>query len=263
MTLEVLICTINHRIESALKVPLKEEVEGVTYLISWQQTYQTTYKIPYEISQRKDIKIITTEGKGLSKNRNHALKCAKGDILLLSDDDAIYQRAYFERIIKIFEKNPSVDIFTFQAINENGLLIKAYPTESFVYPNCPYGFYLSSCEIAVRNQKKLPLFDNRLGLGSDFLACGEEEIWIHEAHKQGLKIQYTPMIIVQTTQSTTGTLFGSNKKVRRSKGAVLYLLHGYWPAVLRCVKFVFTHKGFNKLIALKDMLHGLHYIKFS
>ena len=258
--LEILICTIDEGISRAIKVPLSQKVEQVCYLISWQQSKDIDFNIPKNIQDRTDIRIVTLKGKGLSRNRNHAFAHAKGDILLLSDDDTHYEPIWFENILSSFARYHEADILLFQATNEHHLPIKEYPAHKFYYNDRPRKTYFSSCEIAMRRETNFLHFDERFGLAADFLNCGEEEIFLHNANKNGKTIIYIPTPIVRTRQETTGTHFATNSKVRRSKGAVLCVIHGPFSAILRCIKFTLTHKGFNKLRALKDMLDGIFYI---
>ena len=66
--LEVLICTIDHRIEHALRV-LLEPQPHIRYLIAWQQSSEAVLP-EITIPEREDLSIIKSQGKGLAKNRN-------------------------------------------------------------------------------------------------------------------------------------------------------------------------------------------------
>ena len=82
--LEVLICTIDHRIEHALRV-LLEPQPHIRYLIAWQQTSEAVFS-EFELPEREDLRIIKSCGKGLAKNRNVALRNASGHARLLEPD---------------------------------------------------------------------------------------------------------------------------------------------------------------------------------
>ena len=258
--LEVLICTIN---EGIIKVAdhLLPSISYVKYLISWQQTEENTAETPKSLLERKDVKIVPLKGKGLAVNRNNAIQNATGDILVFSDDDTRYQPECFENILEAFAQFPGTDIITFQMADIDGKIKKRYSTDIFKYEEMPKGTYFSSVEIALRRTDHPILFDTRFGLGAEVLSCGEEEVYLHQAHTKGLKILYYPKVIAYTPQETTGTKFHTEIKVRRSKGAVLYLLHGYAGAVLRCFKFAIQSQGRHKLSYFKDMYEGIQYIR--
>lgn len=261
MTLEILICTIDDGIQRALRVPCKQPIDHVVYLISWQHSRDASHSVPIDYVERADVRIVECEGRGLAKNRNHALRYAQGDVCLFSDDDTRYCPEYFERIKHAFTASPDADIISFQAVNREHVPIKPYPRKPFDYARTPRGMYYSSVELAFRRHTQLPRFDERFGIGSPHLGCGEEEVWLHEAYRRGLHIIYSPVVVVETDSNTSGQRFATDQRIRRAKGAVLYMMHGYLSALLRCFKYAITQQGISFLVAWKDMLWGIHYIK--
>ena len=263
LSLEILICTIDDGIVRAASVPCAPQ-EGVSYLISWQQSQPNQPQVPASLLERDDIRIVNLKGRGLSRNRNYALAHARGDILLISDDDTSYEPEYFSRIVKAFEERPEADIITFQMANPEGEITMPYQPKPYTYARRPRGSYICSCEIACRRQAALPQFDERFGLGPDYLASGEEDVFIHQAHLNGLQILYIPQVIVRTNTATTGTRFLTWDAVQRSKGAVLCFIHGYHSAWLRCLKIVLGLPGGTKRRAIfKEMLKGARYVRNS
>lgn len=262
LSLEILICTIDDGIVRAASVPCAPQ-EGVSYLISWQQSQPNQPQVPASLLERDDIRIVNLKGSGLSRNRNYALAHARGDILLISDDDTSYEPEYFSRIVKAFEERPEADIITFQMANPEGEITMPYQPKPYTYARRPRGSYICSCEIACRRQAALPQFDERFGLGSDYLASGEEEVFIHQAHLNGLQILYIPQVIVHKT-ATTGARFLTWDAVQRSKGAVLCFIHGYHSAWLRCLKVVLgLPRGTKRRAIFKEMLKGARYVRNS
>ena len=69
-------------------------------------------------SNNKNIKIINTETKGLSKSRNMAIKNSSKKFCLLADDDIIYKNGFYKR--SILSKN-------WNASNSQLWLMKSYP----------------------------------------------------------------------------------------------------------------------------------------
>lgn len=258
--LEILICTLNEGIRRAAKVLLPPHPQ-VRYLISWQQTAGYEGVMPQELAKREDLHVAELpNSRGLSANRNHALLQASGDFLLLADDDNQYTIDQLLALIRAFQQHPEADILTFQIENEKGKPLKNYPQHPFTYAKTPKGYYYSSCEIALRRGKTYPLFDERFGLGAPFLGCGEEEVFLHQAHQMGTTIHYLPLVVGQTQGETTGKGFVTDARIRRAKGAVLYVLHGYWGALLRCLKFALLLKHPQKILFFKDMYDGIRYL---
>lgn len=263
--LEILVCTIDEGIKRIPHI-LCQPISSVSYLISWQQSADNVRNIPIpeELTQRNDVKIITLKGKGLSANRNNAIKNATGDILLLSDDDTRYNETYLNTIIKSFQEFPQADIITFRGVNYHGELIRSYSDTPYEYKQRPRFSYVCSWEIAFRNLSNIPLFDTRFGLGAEFLCCGEEEVFIHQASLKGLTILYIPRTIVSTNDNTTGKQFFTNERVRYSKGAVMMLFHGFLLGSLKCLKCALSASKFNMkrmYIFFRDMYKGMIYIR--
>lgn len=221
MTLEVLICTYgNEGINRVASMELPS-VEGVKYLVSWQ-TNEFNPLIPNEL-HRSDLRIYITQSKGLSNNRNHALKKASGDICLIADDDLKYSAAQLKAVINTFDKNPSIDFGLFQYSGHNS---KKYPSYEFNLNKEPKGYYISSIEIAFR-RNSLPTtlkFDTRLGVGTS-MPAGEEALFIHNALKHGLNCRFFPITIAHHTDLTTGSRTPS-PGVLQANGVVIAVKYG-------------------------------------
>lgn len=262
MVLEILICTYNAGIE---KIPgiILEQRDNVKWLVSHQYSDQLYKKVPSQFpAGRTDIKYVSHEGMGLSKNRNVALSHATGDILLIADDDAKFKNAYFDTIINTFLQNPDTDIACFQAITHEGHFLHKYPAVSFAYPNMPKGYWFNSQEIAIRNNSQMPHFDVRFGINAPKLGSGEEEVFLWQAYKNGLTIKYFPDVIVETDATTTRHAFYQNASLQRAKGGVLCIIHGVGGAFLRCLKFsILNYRKTNPFVLLWNMVYGIIYVK--
>ena len=251
MTLEVLICTygdegINRVIEMNLPT-----VEGVKYLVSWQ-TDEFNLLLPDEL-HRNDLRIYTTNSKGLSNNRNHALKKASGDICLIADDDITYTAKQLQSVIETFDKNPSVDIALFKYSGGNN---KQYPDYEFDIKKEPKGYYISSIEIAFRRKAVAPTlqFDNRLGIGTS-MPAGEEAIFIHNAIKQGLNCRFFPITIAHHAELTSGSRTPS-PGILQANGVCIAVKYGALGLLrLPIIAWRHSQQGYIKFI---PALHNLY-----
>lgn len=258
MTLEVLICTYgNEGLNRVAKMNLPT-IEGVKYLVSWQ-TNEFNLILPNEL-HREDLVIYTTRTKGLSINRNHALKKASGDICLIADDDLAYTTKQLQAIIETFEKNPSVDIALFRYSGGNN---KYYPDYEFDIQKEPKGYYISSIEIAFR-RNSLPhtlQFDTRFGIGTA-MPAGEEFIFIHQAIKLGLKCRFFPITITHHEDLSTGSR-QYTEGVLQASGACLVVGYGLF-GVLRIpvVAWRLSRQGKAKFFpAVQHLFKGYIYGK--
>ena len=153
--IEILICTIDGGIENVPKVLLPSRPD-VGYLVSWQHDTEGHYDLPESLSGRKDVRITHLPGRGLSANRNHALSQACGKILLIADDDVRYGPDSFDNILRTFGKYPDASLICFQALDEQGEPMRAYPGFPHKYEERPYGSFVCSWEIALRNSDGHP-----------------------------------------------------------------------------------------------------------
>ena len=248
--LEVLILTYgNEGINRVIDMNLPT-VEGVKYLVSWQ-TDEFNLLLPDEL-HRKDLRIYTTSTKGLSNNRNHALKKASGDICLIADDDLIYTAEQLRAIINTFDANPNIDIALFKYSGNN----KQYPDYEFDLKKEPKGYYISSVEIAFRRNSVVPAlqFDNRLGVGTS-MPAGEEAVFIHSAIKRGLTCRFFPITITHHAELTTGSRTPS-PGILQANGVCIAVKYGFMGLLrLPIVAWRHSRQGYIKFI---PALHNLY-----
>lgn len=259
--LSILISTAGERIRHVPDLFLTERAD-VVYIVSWQNCGISLPPETKKSFERNDVELYQLSGKGLSHNRNNALRHCRTPFALIADDDVSYTEEQINNLLDLMATHPQVDIFCCRAEGQCGDLLKNYSPAPFGYKSRPSGSYFSSIEIALRISKRIPRFDHRFGLGAGFLSCGEEEVFLHDADAAGLNIHYFPLTICRTNDmQTTGTRFAEDVHVRRSKGAVLCVLHGYWGAVARCLKFYFLHCPLLHFSILRDMTDGIRYIE--
>ena len=241
LTIQFLISTLGERIAQAAKV-LLPPMEGVSYVVVWQRNGIGSDALPAELKEREDVSIVEDNGKGLARSRNIALENATADLLVITDDDNRYDTVAIELICNAFEKHPTAGLIQFQALTMEGKPLRNYPAFPYAYETRPRGTYFCSVELVMRRKANLPRFDERFGLGAE-LGCGEEEVFVHEAVKRGVKMIYVPQPLVRTDGATTGGRFLTDAKVQKAKGAVLCILHGKVGAWLRLCSQVMQLHG--------------------
>ena len=263
MTLEILICAYNNRIENVANV-LMPPMHNITYLISWQQSDDFTAPELPDALRREDVKICTLRGKGLSLNRNNAIACATGDICLIGDDDITYLPNHVPHIIEIFESHPTIDIATFKYDSKNNP--KWYPSYSFDLRQSAKGYYVTSFEIAFRRKsvQGVVQFNPLFGLNAPVLIDGEEGVFINDALNKGLSGFFFPYVIARHDHATTAERHASDPKHLMGNGAYIYLAYKDGTAPLRYVLFAWRSCKKNPLKffpMLRHVLQGVKYIK--
>ena len=74
----------------------------------------------------KNFNIYSYNEIGTSNSRNRGLEHIKEDIIILCDDDVVYNKNYEEKILNEFKNNPKADviIFNFESPNRKKIKIK-------------------------------------------------------------------------------------------------------------------------------------------
>lgn len=82
MRLQVLICTIGAEGIARVLKAVHPRVEGVGYLVSWQQP-DGDIPVPQELAERQDFQVFIHRSHGISRNRNFAISCASAPLCLM------------------------------------------------------------------------------------------------------------------------------------------------------------------------------------
>ena len=266
MTLDILICTIGERINRVPQMLLPQR-DNVNYIVSWQTdgvSFGQFSALTQAFSSRRDVKVFTLEGRGLSRNRNNAIDHSTADICLIADDDCLYTAEQIDRIMQVYQSNTIDDIICFMASTFDGQPLKHYPIASRSYAEAlKEGYYPSSVEITFRRQRIDGLrFNEQFGLGSGRYAFGEEFIFMKDAADRRLNILFKNETIVRTEGSTTGGKFLTDPLYQQSKGAVFGYCYPRSQAVILCLKEAYHHMRHNKanpFTILKNMLYGVNH----
>lgn len=265
MTLDVLICTFNKGIVRIADI-LGHSRQEVRYIVSYQYTEERYLElVPKELKERTDVDFHSFRGQGLSNNRNYALELATADWVCFVDDDSRLSDDAYEQIRKTFEQNPEVDVAFFRASTYTGKLLKKYPEEARMITSFPKDYGISTIEMVFKRevvQGKLR-FDERVGLGTPFLTCREEDFWLIDALRAGMRIKYFPIRIVETSTMLKRSMLYVDAGVQRSEGAFTYYVYGI-SAWWRCFLFAAncTRKGLCHFYPmLRHLYEGIAFIR--
>ncbi len=180
----------------------------------------------------KDQKItyIQTKERGLSRSRNMAIDKADADICILCDNDVEYLPDYEMRIMDGFKKHPDADLIVFY--------IKRKEKPKPNYDKEKRMGYLSvmkifSPEIAFKKDSiKGIRFDEKFGAGSGVYLMGEENIFLYDCLKKGLKIYYEPVMIASLREEESTWFKGYDKEFFVSRGAGYAAMSGVFSWIL-------------------------------
>lgn len=201
-------------------------VEGVEYIISLQLPEGPT-ALPAELN-RPDFKVFTINSIGVAVNRNNALRHATAPILLMADDDVTYTCTQLQNVITAFKTHPECDILTFAY--DSASAPYTFPDTEFIL-TVPTPISFGGPTIALR-RGKMPgrlKFNENFGPGAEFIA-GEDEMFLYDALRMGMRGRFIPIRIFTHNHPSTGHRMAHDPRFIRSKGAFFVYLHPYsWP----------------------------------
>lgn len=206
----------------------------------------------YKVDKYKNITMYSYGERGLSKSRNRLLEHANGDIGIITDDDITFVKDYETIIEKAYNDNPDADIIIFNFTRGNE---EIGGNKSFKYNKITILKVISlQITFKVKKIKEKDIhFDENFGIGATF-GSGEENIFLSDCLKKGLKIVHVPIVICShPDEATTGEKW--TEKEIRTKGAVskrIYkagLLYRSYLLVTKhkYYKKDFSYAKFNKL----------------
>lgn len=230
MKLNILVSTIDKGI-SAVEGVLLSKREDVSYRISHQYTRPEFFGIP-EGLVREDILVSQIQGRGVTKSRNNAIRISDGDIGLFADDDVRYQNEWLDMVKKTFRENPQMDIAIFKIKTLPGEPeYRDFPQEEMAFSKAPS---VGTIQLAfrIRQIKEKGIhFDERFGAGQKLLIGSDEQIFLHDCIRSGLKVMYFPEYVVQHAfQSTVKGIQKYDSKLNRVTGGLDARMNG-WVAL--------------------------------
>ena len=134
-----------------------------------------------------------------------ALDNAIGKILVIADDDIVYQEGFTSKIMNAYNKFPQATVIIFSVINSNRDLIKKYPSSSKVNLNIFDILNVSSIEMTLNKaivDASNIRFDESFGLGGTF-EMGEEAVFLSDLKEIHQQLVFDSQIIVMHESQTS------------------------------------------------------------
>ncbi len=213
-----ILCTTMHQNDfSKIK-----EMNVHSDIVFANQCDHTSYE---EISFEGHIaKMISTQTRGVGKNRNLALIYSSADICLMADDDVVYNDGYEKIIYEFYDTHPDADVVVFNfAIARDGQPIKSivHKTEKLKRKKLSYGTYAISVKRSAIDWHNIR-FHHYFG-GGALYSCGEDTLFLNDCFDKKLTV-YTCAKTLGTVIHNDSTWFnGYTDNYFIDKGIVFYL----------------------------------------
>lgn len=206
--IEILISTMNQTSLDFLfqMFPLKHFSNYNILIVNQSKTTTLSSEFP-------SVRVLNSFDVGLSKSRNLAIDNSIGKILVIADDDVIYQNNFTKIIIDAHNKFDKSTIVNFCAIKEKGVCLKKYATVSKLQLNTLEILNVSSIEMTINKEKLNSTgirFDENFGLGSS-LEMGEEAVFLFDLKHENQYVSFENQVVVKheglTSSSKIDTLY--------------------------------------------------------
>jgi glycosyltransferase involved in cell wall biosynthesis len=206
--ISVIVCTYNRarRLEQTLK-SLQEMAVPVglpwELIIVDNNSSDNTKEIVDGFINKPDLnaKYITERHQGLSYARNIGIQESSGNIIAFTDDDCIVDRHWIASISRGFESGESiagiggrVELYNKM---DRPVSVRTY-REKMIFSSIDRLFNLIiGCNMAFARHvfDEVGMFDTDFGVGTSFVSA-EDSDFLYRAYKKGLKIIYSPDILV-------------------------------------------------------------------
>lgn len=258
MKCEVLVSTMNCKDKDELVKNM-----NIKECIIINQVTQKNFEMLNNINGTS--RILSYQEKGLSKSRNKALANSNAEICIIADDDLVYEDDYDIIIKNAYKKHPDADLIAFVVGNERRAKDKVIFKEKKL--NRIQTMKLASVHITFKKssvlEKKIK-FDENFGAGTN-LFCGEENIFLYDCVRDGLRIYYVPQKIATLKISESSWFKGYDSQFFQTFGAVFYRISKVLSPLL-ILQFVIRKRkkyihNMTTLQALKNMIKGIKKYK--
>lgn len=224
LNIEVLVSTMNQ-----VDLSLLKKMNIKSNVIIANQAF--TNNVIEFTNAEHEITMITTNLRGVGKNRNIGLFFSKADICILADDDEVLENDYLERVTQAFLNNPNVDIFIFNVESENNLFrVNTKIKKVKIYNLLNYG----AVRIAFRREaiiKSNITFSLIFG-GGTYFGSGEDTLFLLDAYRSNLNIYTHPYKIARLNNEESSWFSGYNEHYFYDKGKLLRCGFQYFTRII-------------------------------
>ncbi len=228
--LSIVVATVDRAIlanRSLLSIPLHQELQMVV-------VNQMIADYEPQAIDSVFCKVINTKERGLSKSRNKGLGSVDSGHAIIADDDVCYTEDFEAVVLSAIQGNEFAAALTFRIQTPEGRPYRKYSKNKFVH-NWRSVLKVSSISVAfnINQIKDAELrFDEDFGLGAKY-PTGEENIFLNDMLKRGLRIVNIPQTIVVHPAESSGNVM--SQPLFFSKGAMFRRLYGWRGLVFAAI----------------------------
>ena len=214
--LEVLVACM-HQKDDALYREMNLETDAVFANQCGEYSYRE-----YAQDNGCTAKLVSTQDRGVGRNRNKALSWCSGEYLLFSDQDVIYFDGYSRVIEEAFERYPKADMlfFNLEYIETDSGIYKRKQNIKYRRVHLWNSMRYGAPRIAIKRtslEKACLGFSVLYGGGAPYSA-GEDALFVRDAMRKGLRAYSVPIAIAKVKQDESTWFKGYTEKYFIDKG---------------------------------------------
>lgn len=173
--IEILVATMNRDSLNFLQEMFPNGIPGKVGVLIVNQSQTKVLN-----TDKAQVSVINSKTTGLSKSRNLALKHAKADICVFTDDDVVFSEDFEGKIKRAFIQFPESAFIRFS-------------TKTKDKSNLSWLDIMNTQSIEMSIRRKIIrehdiLFNEYFGLGSHYFEMGEEQVFLSAIKKQHLQL---------------------------------------------------------------------------
>ena len=212
-------------------------------------------------------KMITTNTRGASLNRNITIMFSDADIVIFADDDQYFVDGYEREVVKEFEAHPEADAIKFICRSTNPDRPFSFKgTDTFKKMKKTGIMSAGVHALAIRREVlelSGVLFWNGLGPGRN-VYCGEDSMFYRDLLKRGVKIYSSPVLISYAKQEDSSWFKGYDEQFCYSVGYIYKLLYGCLAPLVMIRRIARESGGeYTKRQMFSMMLKGAKEVKYK
>ena len=168
-----------------------------------------------------DIRMLSSDTKGVGINRNLALALSDADIVLFADDDLVYYDGALSGVVDAFSELPCADVILFGMDMTRGGEVfdrRRHPTKKLHWWNA---LHFGACRMAVRREAilKYNLHFSSLFGGGSLYGSGEDSLFLLDCFRAGLTVYSHRHILGACAKDHSTWFHGFDEKYLFDKGA--------------------------------------------
>jgi glycosyltransferase involved in cell wall biosynthesis len=172
-----------------------------------------------ELIDGNKVKFVTTPYRGVGMNRNLGLLYSSADILMFADDDMVYVDGYRDGVLGAFDELADADMIIFNYTSNSGNYMVKKAGRARLWNSMRFG----TPNFAIKRESLLKYnlnFSQLFGGGSRYCS-GEDNLFLRDAMKSGMKVYTHPYVIANINDSPSTWFRGFDEKYIFDNGAMI------------------------------------------